>query len=253
MILDIRTLSVDRDLLKRKIFNEKIRKAIDYFDIVTVISKGVLEQLDIKKKKDIRILPLGADPISTERKNFDNIKLLYVGTLSGRDINKTIEGLADFLKKYPYVDLHYDIVGDGANGEVDEYRKLVRNLKLEKYVSLHGRLPYDKLKPFFDTCNIGVSFVPITDYFNDQPPTKTFEYILSGLYTIATRTKANTQIITSENGILITDSAIDFSSALEYVLKIKSTIKEDCIRCSLENYTWKNIVLTTLNPALIDL
>ena len=75
--------------------------------------------------------------------------------------------------------------------------------KLENVCTTHGRIDYYKLKPFFDKCNVGVSYIPIRDYYQYQPPTKTFEYGLSGLVTIATETKSNQEVINNCNGILI--------------------------------------------------
>lgn len=41
-------------------------------------------------------------------------------------------------------------------------------------------------------------YVPITDYYEYQPPTKTFEYVLSGLLCLATATSSNKEVITEE-------------------------------------------------------
>lgn len=252
MIVDIRTLSVIQDAEARERFDNRVKSACKEFDIITAISEGVKQKLHLPNKH-IEILPLGSDVISEQPKDFSTLKLFYVGTFADRELHKTIEGLALFVKSNPNIPIEYDIIGDGFNNELQEYKALIRSLDIEDKVTLHGRLPYNQLKPFFDKCNIGVSFVPITEYFDHQPPTKTFEYILSGLYTIATATYSNKELITTENGLLIHDSATDFANALSRIWKTHTKLNEQRIRQSLETYSWKNIVNDILKPILIQL
>src|SRR5699024_7995327 len=117
MLLDIRTLSVNKDAIVREKHNNKIKESCRYFNCITVVSEGVRQRLGLSKKKT-SILPLGADVISTIDKDFSTLNLLYVGTLNNRNITQTIEGLSIFLKNNPKVKniTTYDIVGDG-----DEY------------------------------------------------------------------------------------------------------------------------------------
>lgn len=249
MILDIRTLSVSENKKQRIIFDEKIKHACQKYDFVTVISEGVKQKLNLPENK-IFILPLGSDVISTAQKDYSKIRMLYVGTFSGRDLYKTIEGLANFIHDNPNADIFYEIVGDGFGSELDEYKALSEKLNIGKYIKFHGRVPYNELKPLFDKSNIGVSFVPITEYYDNQPPTKTFEYVLSGLYTIATATKSNKDLIKKYNGILINDTADDFYNALIYIWNNRTYISEKLIRESLTDYTWDKIVKNKLLPIL---
>ena len=252
MIVDIRTLSVSTNAEQRKKYDTLLSKACRHFDMITAISEGVKEKLDLPNKH-IEILPLGSDVISKKQKDFSSLKLLYVGTFAGRDLHKTIEGFTQFCKEYPDINISYDIIGSGFNNELEEYKTLAATLNVTDKITFHGRLPYNQLKPFFDKCNIGVSFVPMTDYYDAQPPTKTFEYILSGLYTIATATSSNKELITTENGLLIHDSATDFANALSRIWKIHTKLNEQQIRQSLEKYSWKSIVNDILKPILIQL
>ena len=82
----------------------------------------------------------------------------------------------------------------------------------------------------------------MTDYYENQPPTKTFEYAFSGMFTIATRTQANQEIITPQNGLLIGDNSDDFAQSLDVIWKNRDDINSIIIRKSVENYSWENIV-----------
>lgn len=250
ILLDIRTLSVSKSKEKRLKYNDKLRNTCFLFDHVSVISNGVRDNLRINKE-NCSILPLGADKISLKQKEYSKtMKLLYVGTLSGRKIEDTITGLLIFIKNQPDVKISYDIIGDGYNDELPYLNQLIKNYKLENYVRLHGRIPYNEITPYFDECNIGVSYIPITEYFDMQPPTKTYEYILSGLYTIATNTYANRAIITDNNGTIIDSTPEAFAKSLNYIYKNKSNFDFNKITKTLENNTWDKIVSNYLMPIL---
>lgn len=250
MQMDIRTLAVSGNQKFRSRYDSGISKSAKYFDTVSVISEPIRDLLGLKGGK-IHILPLGADVISDVPKNFDTLKLLYVGTLNGRNISQTLIGLQDFIMKNNNVAVTYDIVGDGHEYEI--LRNLIMALDLSKIVTLHGRISYDKLKPFFDSCNVGISFIPIVDYYNNQPPTKIYEYALSGLYQIATATNANRRLINDFNGILVGDSSEDFSAALSAVYNKRTMLDEDAIRNSLGHSTWDKIVGKELKAILYKL
>lgn len=147
--------------------------------------------------------------------------------------------------------IHYHIVGDGEGVILARMKRIAYDeLSLNDHVTFYGRVAHHQLTPFFDKCNVGVSFVPMTEYYEHQPPTKTYEYVLSGLYCIATATYCNKQLIDSRNGVLIKDNAESFADALSEIYNNRANIKEQEIRDSLKDSTWKNIVKNILKPIL---
>ena len=252
MILDIRTLGIIKDKELRAREDKQTKRTAELYDYVTIISEGTRKKIGLSKEKST-ILPLGADIVSKTNKDFNTLRLLYIGTLQDRDIDKTIKGLAMFIKKYPTVDITYDIIGSGYDNEVERFIVLTKELGIEKIVKLHGYVQHDKLKEFYDKCNVGVSFVPIADYYDHQPVTKTYEYVLSGLYTIATNTISNKQIITEQNGFLIDDTAESFASGIEYITNNSIRIDGKKIRETLIDAQWEKIVKETMLPTLKDI
>ena len=247
MIVNIRTVSVERDVQVSQRQNVAILKDTCRFDRIIMISKGGAVQLKLPMDK-VKIVSLGVDVISEADKSFDSLRLLYVGTLDNRDIIKTVEGFCRYVLNSNDCTATYDIVGDGDDfALISDY---IKRHKLGDRVFMHGRKPYDALGSFFDKCNIGVSFVPMTAMYDFQPPTKTFEYINSGLFCIATETQANRDVISSGNGMLIRDSAEDFCNALQYVYEIRPTLSGRTIRETGRPYLWKNIIEKQLLPAL---
>lgn len=249
--LDIRTLSVLPHEADRKREDAAIIRSCRSFQSISVISREVGERLHLSDKSAC-ILPLGADPISTvTNREYTKMRLLYVGVLFNRNIIDTVTGVHQFMKAHPNATVSYDIVGDGP--ELSALRQYVEENHLEPFIKIHGRVSYDELQPFFDKCNIGVSYVPLYDYYQHQPVTKTFEYIMSGLYCIATRTVENSRVVSAENGILIEDNSPAFAKALEYVSEQRDAIDSAVIRNTLTGYQWKNIIDGSLLPIINSL
>tara|TARA_B100002052_G_C15858159_1_gene588682 strand:- start:616 stop:1668 length:1053 start_codon:yes stop_codon:yes gene_type:complete len=247
LILDIRTSSVSKNILKRLYENLLTRINLLFFSKISIISEGLAKKFQLK---NYFILPLGADYISKSKKTYNKFKLLYVGTFNSREIEKTVKSIYLFYKKHPDVRLKYDIVGYGDNNEVNKINEEINKYNLQNDVFLHGRKTLSELKTFFDKCNIGISYIPIDDYFNFQPPTKTYEYLLSGLFCIATSTLANKEIINSNNGILISDNSESMCEALIKLYKIRKNIFSSEISKSVSNSNWNFIVNNHLKKVI---
>lgn len=245
MHVDIRTMAVWGDQPTRDRFDNRMREACLKYDSVSVISEGVKKRLQLD---NAWILPLGADVISNEKKQYFPLRLLYVGTFDDRRIEDTLYGLRLFIDKHPDIDIHYDIIGDGHHGEEKDCESLSNTIGISRYVKFHGRIDNSMLTPYFDKANVGISYVPITSYFDIQPPTKTFEYVLSGIFTIATGTQENIKIINEKNGVLIQDTPDAFCDALSFYVNHYEFLKEEVIRESLREYNWKTIVKDILAP-----
>ncbi len=250
--LDIRTLSVHDDPATRASDNRKIRHDCAKYSVVSAISPQVIQHLD---RDGIYELPLGADTISHASKTYnDSIRILYVGTFTRRHIDQLLDGVLQFAKKHPDIPLTMDLIGfSDENASMEIIMKKLSDPILSRIVTYHGRIRYTSLKPFFERANVGISFVPITEYFDPQPPTKTFEYALSGLYVIATGTTANKQIITPDNGIVIDDTPDGVVQGLEHYCAIRDRLDERNIRESLKEHTWANICKRYLTPVIDSL
>ena len=239
-VLDIRTGSVHKNKLARRFHDARLKLETRFFRHVTVISQSLAEKLGIAQRA--HILPLGADIISSVDKSFDKLSLLYVGTLFNRNIDVTIHGFKKFYEEYKnQIPISYTIVGSGLNNEEQDLRKLAERYSLTKIVNVTGRIPHTQLKPWFDSANVGVSYIPMTDYYDVQPATKTFEYLLSGLAVLGTSTYENKLVINETNGILTNDTADDFCSGLVRLLKQKEAFNSKEIRKNALKFSWEKI------------
>lgn len=241
-VFDIRSGYIKQNIFLGWLYNFFLKLEAIFFNHITVISTALAKKLNIHKK--FLIIPIGSIPISVENKNFKTISLLYVGTLSNRQIDKTIQGIYLYLQKRSkgHIPLIYTVIGDSDGNELEELKHLTNKLKLQNHVKLLGRIPYEQLKPYFVTHNIGVSFVPITPYFDVQPVTKSFDYLLSGMPVIATATSQNKLIINKTNGVLVNDTIEDFARGIENIYNNSALFNSLAIREAAQIYHWRLIV-----------
>jgi glycosyltransferase involved in cell wall biosynthesis len=244
-VLDIRTGAIKENRFKRIMYDLRLRLESKLFRNITVISESLAHKLNLSHKA--HILPLGADVISGVDKNFKELRLLYVGTFSNRNMEITLQGFKKFYDEFgSKVDISYTIIGSGPNNEEQKLQEMVDEYGLTDIITIKGRIPHNQLKPFFDTHNIGITYVPLTEYYDVQPVTKTFEYLLSGMAVIGTHTSENAKVINSGNGILIGDSEHDFYNGLIKLYHTKNNFSSKKIRNASLTYTWKNIVQSNL-------
>jgi glycosyltransferase involved in cell wall biosynthesis len=240
-VFDIRTASVNTKPHTRFIYDKAMMFESYFFRHITVISASLSDKLNLSKKS--YILPLGSEAISNTTKTFDSLRLLYVGTLDARDIDKTVSAFSQFYKHNKnIIKMNYTIVGDGPGDEIEQLKTIVEKNSLSDVVNIVGRVPFTELKPYFDTHNIGVSFVPLTEYFDFQPVTKTFDYLLSGMPVIATATSENKKVISSSNGVLIDDTVESFYKGLQEIWHEKESYNSDQIVSMSSEYNWSDII-----------
>ena len=255
IIVDIRTGFISEKKVKRYLRNKLLSFESNLYGNITVVSEGLINTLKLKNRKTT-VLPLGADVlISKNRTDFNNVMhLLYVGTLDYRDIDETISGFGLFYEKYGQaVDCKYTIIGFGFQEEEEKIRNQIDKLNLNGIVSFLGRKKYEELPYYLETHNVGISYIPITEYFMHQPPTKTYEYICNGLICLATDTYENRKIINSGNGVLINEGADEVFKGLEEIYKNINNYDSDFIMDSSRKYSWENIVENILKPYLNSL
>ncbi len=253
-ILDIRTGDVSPNPKKRAIVDAIMRFESHFFSHITVISESLRDKLGLNVEKS-HILPLGANELSKIDKSFDSIHLLYVGTLTFRDIDKTVFALSKFIQKHKNekIEITYDIFGSGTEEAEQLLLESIEKTELKDIVTFHGRKNHDEIQYYFDHCNVGVSYVPMVDYFDVQPPTKTFEYARAGLVNIATATYENKILITEDNGVICHDTIDSFCDALESVYANREKWDSRKIRKSLEDFSWENIVNNNLKKYIKEL
>lgn len=248
IIANVRSAIISSNAIGRYFRNLLLKVELLFFDQITFISLSLAQRLQVDLSKS-HVLPLGSDIISATNKNFRQFRLLYVGTFSKRRVIDTVVGVHRFYEEHN-IGLTYTIIGSGYNNEEDEILNYIKRHDLNKIIKVLGYIPHSQLATYFDTHNIGISYIPITDFFDCQPPTKTYEYILSGMAVLATKTSENAKIVNAINGKLIEDNSDSFYEGLCHLYRSRSNFNSTHIRDTASNQTWEKIILNNLYPYL---
>ena len=246
-LMYVDTFGVMPNARKRYIYDLMLKSEVSLFKNVAVISDGLGKRLG---RKEYEILPLGGASFNSEPKSFEKLELLYVGTLDNRNMIDCVRGFHKFIEKTGVRknDAVFKIIGDGPNAELEEIKNYVKTYDLSDHIDILGYLPQKELKPYFKSANVGVSYVPMLPYYEHQTPTKTFEYLISGLPVIATGTHENKKIIKPWSGVIIEDNSNSFC---EGVNRLQEKKKEFCSEKIIKEYsvhTWENAVKAHFIP-----
>lgn len=144
------------------------------------------------------------------------IKIVYVGSVSkdrGRDV---ILGAAKILAK-KNMDFQIHIVG-AAVEELEFCNEYIRANNLNGNVLVEGRVPGGAIPDIVGNADLGLCIWDDKPWWRFNPPTKLFEYLVSGIPVLASNIATHTEYISDgENGIIFD---YDSNSLAEAVKKI---------------------------------
>jgi glycosyltransferase involved in cell wall biosynthesis len=259
--------STSYPIAKKKI---KVIKKFILFSVQAIfLNKIIIQSEELKKKylgikslKKTCVVPIGFNKkimyplkknIKYRLRKILNIAenysvLIYSGSMDKiRELDKLIFALA-ILKTFN-CDFKMLLVGNGDN--LNNIKRLVKKLDLDKSLIFTGRVKHNRMMYYYGLSDIGISFIPINDNFNFNPPLKTFEYLSCGLPTIATSTESNTKIITDGfNGILTSDDPVEISKKI-FELTNNKTKQADLTKNAIKSikaYDFETITKEYLIP-----
>jgi hypothetical protein len=250
-ILDIRTGSLNPNNLKRKIENTWLHIQALFFKKNIILSENLRTLLRLSQNKTL-LMPLGSEIYYTGDHNFRDLKLLYIGSLDGRRISDTIEGINIFINRNIQVKskILYTIIGFGSSKEEQFLKEKILSDDLDSIVHFEGIKSQIEVAAYFKEHNIGIAYLPITNYYQKQPMTKIFEYGLSGMFTIATDTFENRLLLDESTGIICSDNPFSFAEALENCYNNRTKFSSTSIREKFRKFEWESLVTEKLLPFL---
>lgn len=167
--------------------------------------------------------------------------MIYVGYLDWKfGVDLPIKSLPMILKKIP--DAHFLILGDGP------YRKklenLISNLRLEKHVSILGKVPHKKVPEFLARADVGIATFKNTDIMFFAFPLKVIEYIAANLPVIGTKVgEVGLFIEKNKIGEIIDYSVRSFALAFIELIQNKNKYRiyaQNAKKLS-ESYDWSSL------------
>jgi glycosyltransferase involved in cell wall biosynthesis len=241
IVLDIRTGDLNKNRVFRRVKNMRLTLISFLYPNISIISESLAKKLNLSKRKTF-ILPLGGELQNIAAKDFSTLHLLYVGTLNDRNIHETIYGLSLFMIQNPTEKVSYDIVGEGSTSSLNLLNKAISETNLQSLIFFHGRKNHTELIPYFEKNNIGVIYIPQTQYYDNQPSTKLYESFLAGMPVIATNTFENRIALKDDCGVITEDNPVSFCNALAQINRGKHLYNSEKIKEQYIQSSWNNIV-----------
>lgn len=234
-----------------------MQNAFIYLDVFASRNISVVspELGALLRRPSAPVIPLGTELPTMSRKNqtptsLVDIRLIYVGTLTGRKLETVIQGLADFIQQAPTAEITLKIVGDGFYGERESLEGLVQELKIGHHVKFLGYLSEKPLEEAFALANLGLVHVPNEARYATQPSTKLFEYWGRGIPIIGSVYPMNIQYVQDHLGILYPDSTVGFTQALHSISQGYTFSSAQEIRDYASQFSWDRIVAENLRKVL---
>lgn len=247
LAVEIRSVYIFKNKFRRILYNIFLSLEARLFKNITTISNGISNYLFLPKKTVI--IPLGGEEEAIGSKTFDSLKMLYVGTFVNRNIQNTITAFSQFHFKFgSKIEMEYNIIGFGSNNDVEKIIETIKSEKVENHVSYLGIIRQPELSTHLQSHNVGISYIPLTPYYDFQPPTKTFEYLLSGMAVLGTHTSEHRSIINNTNGVLVGDTANEVYNGMVEIYKNRHLYSSHKIKEQSMLYTWEAIVEKKMRP-----
>lgn len=249
------TPSVAGKKWRRNLLNFLLGINLRFFDHIGSGTDDNVAAFRLKKKKLIFTDP-GYNDYAFQHKSFKNINLVYLGTLQGRRVEDTIAGLKLFMDKMHHIlddrniKISYDIIGGGKATEVSAVINTINRAGLNDFVRYHGYLDDNAVTAIFERVNIGVAYLPKTDFYMNLPSTKIIEYFLSGMAVISVDTNYAKSIVNPSFGTLCSDTPQGFASALEMMVERLEHLNSQAIRDTYKHYSMSEMIKNDYAPKL---
>lgn len=188
------------------------------------------------------LVPIGSSPLGYSKKVFDQLSLLYVGTFHLRNLSIFIDALSFVYKNTDFDFDKFTIIGFGSEDEINLINYTIEKSNLTNKIFFLGEIRPPEIYNYFKEHNVGVSFVPNNVFFYNQPPTKTYEYLMSGMAVMATPNSLNHILLDKSNGVIFEDTVEGCVWGLKKLYNSLSLYNSDSIVDNPNLYTWKKVV-----------
>jgi glycosyltransferase involved in cell wall biosynthesis len=236
------------DVYVQWMFKEPISKIVfKKADAVIALTEDMKGEMKKIYDRDIAVIPNGIDLSKVKCVSIQDVRnelgikkdrkiILFAGALH------PIKGLTYLIEAMTIIgdkNKQLILVGDGE--ERDQLEDLVKKLKLEKYVTFIGKVPYDEVFKYMVASDIFV-----LSSLSEGLPNVIIEAMASGLPIVATRVGGLPDIIKDgENGFLVDPKNPD-----QIAEKIKLFLEDDKLREKIsknnkkkvKEYSWESVI-----------
>ncbi len=176
------------------------------------------------------------------------VSLIYVGTISktrGRDV--MIDAMAIVAKSN--IKAHLTMIG-ATDEELKFCRARIAELNISDFVTVMGRISGDEIPQYLHRSDVGICLWEHTPWSEFNPPTKLFEYLVSGLAVLASNIRTHTRYIHNwQNGLIFEYEASALAQSIcdLYVNRSKVSDLKKSAALSGQQHLWSKIEPDFLN------
>lgn len=172
----------------------------------------------------------------TDKRNINLVGVANVSSWHGYD--RVINGIAEYNKNSPLIEVNFYIVGDGE--EIPNLIQLIKKLQIEKYVHILGAKFGDELDEIYDNSDIGISSLALFRAGGGHDPIKSKEYISKGIpVVIGYDDRALSEELDFVYKVSGDEIAIDIEEIVNKYVNMKTTSYE-IMQYAVENLTWES-------------
>ena len=168
--------------------------------------------------------------------------MIYVGEI------EKIRGLDLILKSMPYIikkdkEVKFLIVGEG------KYRiyleKLVKDLRIDKYVEFTGWINSKEVPTRIKKANIGIVPHRVNQFTNTTIPNKLFDYMAFGIPVLVTEMKPVKRVVEKEKCGIVISVGSSYQEIADIIIELKNSPKQLALmgekgrNAILKKYNWE--------------
>jgi len=253
LLLDIRSLPIERSYLKTRINNfllkRNLEKASVHFDGITYITDEMrrycIKKYNLPRHKSA-VWGSGVDVDLFKPQNLKNnnkFRIMYHGVISkNRGIQNVVKAL-EILKAY---DIEFILVGSGKG--ISELKNLASKFKLENKVNFKAPVSYEEVPKWINCVDVGILPLPEWEGWSTSSPIKLFEYLACGKPVILTKIPAHFNILSGKDFIFWADTSSPECIAEAILKAFKNRIHfmnlgKQARNCAKLNYSWEKQLL----------
>jgi glycosyltransferase involved in cell wall biosynthesis len=248
VILDLRSLSVNRSRLVRFIEDSITKFESRQFTNLTIVSGSLARKI---RAQNATIVGLGGEmthrvPLLIEN-DYSTLNIVYVGSLDGRGLDFVIRAIAGSERRNK---IELKIVGNFQTSQGRALLNLSRSLGLDEHVKFEGYLKGESLTAAIQNANLGLVHIPPTSFYNCQPSTKLYEYWSWGLPVLVSDYGFVEQDIPSQSGIVYEYKIEALQRQMALILDSVNPFDFNLISELAERHSWERVVAGQLVPAI---
>ena len=205
-----------------RIRNFIIKKVRDFKNVKIVLINHNLQDFYGLHKKNSTVLHNAVDEEVFQMNNHKTKKgsneIIFAGNLSRFNEQRGINFLIDAFNESNYLKTYKLIIIGGPENEANKLRKYVHNLDLDGSVEILGRVDRTNIGKIYERAKIGILINTSSDSssYRYTSPLKYFEYVYSGLNTIAVDFPSHRVLPGSKDIIFFEENNFDsFESAVK--------------------------------------